>query len=127
QVAPRFATNDGKNELVFPNEPFRSAGSGNEVRWVKFAILRADPTRVYYQDSTKFPFHYEFATQRLPPFLGMDRTTFDSISLHRTNQQVVLGTVLYPPNPTFVEYGVQFVGLDPYTVDEVSHWFELVR
>ncbi len=127
QVAPRFATNDGKNELVFPNEPFRSAGSGNEVRWVKFAILHADPTRVYYQDSTKFPFHYEFATQRLPPFLGMDRTTFDPISLHRTNQQVILGTVLYPPNPTFVEYGVQFVGLDPYTVDEVSHWFELVR
>jgi hypothetical protein len=122
----RAATNDWKNELLFPEDSFRSPGSG-EIRWVKFAILLADPTRVYYQDSTKFPFHFEFATQRLAPFIGMNRTAFDAVSLRRTNQQVVLGTVLYPPGANFVEYGVQFVGLDPYTVDEIARWFELVK
>lgn len=125
-TAPRAATNDWKNELLFPEDSFRSPGSG-EIRWVKFAILLADPTRVYYQDSTKFPFHFEFATQRLAPFIGMNRTAFDAVSLRRTNQQVVLGTVLYPPGANFVEYGVQFVGLDPYTVDEIARWFELVK
>lgn len=125
-AAPRTATNDWKNELLFPGDTFRSPGVG-EIRWVKFAILLADPTRVFYQDSTKFPFHYEFATQRLAPFIGMDRAAFDAVSLHRTNQQVVLGTVLYPPGTNFVEYGVQFVGLDPYPVDEIGRWFELVK
>jgi hypothetical protein len=125
-LTPRVSTNDWKNELRFPEDSFRSPGGG-DIRWVKFAILLTDPTRVFYQDSTKFPFHFEFATQRLAPFLGMDRTTFDAVSLRRTNQQVVLGTVLYPPGSNFVEYGVQFVGLDAYTVDEISRWFELVK
>ncbi|MBE0540903.1 MAG: hypothetical protein IH623_05920 [Verrucomicrobia bacterium] len=126
RVTPRVATNDWKNELLFPEDAFLSPGN-REIRWVKFAIHLADPTRVYYQDSTKFLFHYEFATQRLAPFLGMDRAAFDAVSLRRTNQQVVLGTVLFPPGTNFVEYGVQFVGLDPYTVDEISRWFELVK
>src|SRR4051812_22341939 len=119
-------TNDWKNEILFPDEKLRSP-DGQELRWVKFAILLNDPTRVYFQDSSKFPFHYDFAAQRLAPFAGIDRSGFDAISLHRNNQQVVLGTVLYPPTPDYIEYGVQFVGLDPYTPEEISRWFELVK
>jgi hypothetical protein len=125
-LTPRVSTNDWKNELRFFEDSFRSPGF-REIRWVKFAILLADPTRVFYQDSTKFPFHYEFATQRLAPFVGLDRTEFDAVSLRRTNQQVVLGAVLFPPGTNFVEYGVQFVGLDAYTVEEIARWFQLVK
>jgi hypothetical protein len=57
----------------------------------------------------------------------VDRAAFDAISLHRANQQVVLGTILYPPAPDYIEYGVQFVGLDPYTPEEISRWLELVK
>lgn len=64
--------------------------------WVKFAILLDEPWRVFYQDSTEFPFHYDFAAQRLAPFLGLDRPGFDAVSLRRENQRVVLGTLLYP-------------------------------
>ncbi len=124
----RTATDDWKNQVLFPIEPFRSpSGSGAPVRWVKFAILLSDPTRVVYQHSTNYLFHYDFARQRLPPFIGMDPTTFDSVSLRRTNQQVVLGAVLYPLTPTFVEYGIQFIGLDPYPPEDISRWFDLVR
>lgn len=123
----RTATNDWKNQAWFPEEPFRSASPNESVRWVKFAILLNEPWRVFYQDSTEFPFHYDFATQRLPPFLGLDRPSFDAISLRRTNQQVLLGALLYPPRATFVEYGVQFIGLDAYTPAEIASWFELVR
>jgi hypothetical protein len=124
----RTQTNDWKNQLLFPNEPFRSASSSiDDVRWVKFTILLEDPVRVFYQHSTNFPFHYEFARQRLAPFLGMDRSAFDAVTLHRTNQQAVLGAVLYPPDANFLEYGVQFVGLDPYPSEDVAQWMELVR
>jgi len=124
----RTPTNDWKNQLLFPDEAFRSdSSSSDDVRWVKFTILLGDPVRVFYQHSTNFPFHYEFARQRLAPFLGMDRAAFDAVTLRRTNQQAVLGAVLYPPTANFLEYGVQFVGLDPYPPEDVARWLELVR
>ncbi len=123
----RGVDDDWKNQAWFPEEPFRSPSPGEAVNWVKFAILLDEPWRVFYQDSTEFPFHYDFATQRLAPFAGMDRASFDAISLHRENQRVVLGALLYPPRATFVEYGVQFIGLDAYTPDEIARWFKLVK
>lgn len=126
-VRPREADDDWRNQAWFPREPFRSPTSSEEVSWVKFAILLDEPWRVVYQDSREFPFHYEFATQRLGQFKGMDRAEFDAVSLHRENQRVVLGALLYPPRPTFLEYGVQFIGLDPYAPDEIARWFGLVQ
>ena len=127
RAAPRGPTNDWKNQIIFPTDSFRSTYSGQAILWVKFAILLNDPVRVIYQDSAKFPFHYDFATQRLAPFLGMDHVRFDSVSLHRTNQQVLLGAVLFAPGTNFVEYGIQFVGLDAYPPEEIGRWFELVK
>src|SRR5688572_33145767 len=72
RATQRGPTNDWKNQIIFPTDPFRTTNSGQAIRWVKFAILLNDPARVIYQDSVKFPFHYDFATQRLGPFLGMD-------------------------------------------------------
>ncbi len=125
--SPRGPVDDWKNQILFPDEPFRAEAPFDSPRWVKFAIVLDDPERVYFQDSGKHPFHYEFATQRLAPFLGMSRQAFDAISLRRAGQQVVLGTVLFPPLPNFAEFGIQFVGLDPYTADEVTGWFETVK
>jgi len=123
----RGPTNDWKNQIIYPTDPFQSTNAAQSVTWVKFAILLDEPTRVYYQDSRKYLFHYDFATQRLPPFLGMSYAEFDAVSLYRTNQQVVMGTVLYPPATTYAEYGVQFIGLDAYTPEEIGGWFELVK
>jgi hypothetical protein len=128
QATPRVPTNDWKNQTIHPEEPFRRPAMGmNDVEWVKFLILLDDPTRVYYQDSARFPFHYDFATQRLPQFKDMDRSTFDSISLFRTNQQVVLGAILSPPGGNPVEYGIQFVGFQPFTPEEIARWYSLVK
>jgi hypothetical protein len=133
-AGPRGTNDDWKNQILYPNESFRSANEGNDIRWVKFAILKNDPTRVYYQDSRKYLFHYDFAARRLAPFLGMDRASFEAISMHRAGQQVILGSVLYPPlteylpfGTVFTECGVQFAGEDAYTPEEVARWFEVVR
>ncbi|HWH68150.1 MAG TPA: PEP/pyruvate-binding domain-containing protein, partial [Candidatus Sulfotelmatobacter sp.] len=133
RATPRGTEDDWKNQILYPTDSLRSTNGSQDIRWVKFAIVLSDPTRVYYQDSKKYPFHYDFATRRLAPFQGLDYAGFDAISLSRTNQQVVLGSVLYPPGsdypPTtlFAEYGVQFVGMDPYTPEEIGRWFELVK
>ncbi len=134
RLAPRVTTNDWKNQIMYPIEPFRSTNLSSDIQWVKFAIMLTEPARVYYQDSKQYLFHYDFATRRLPPFLGMDYAAFDAVSLYRSNQQVVLGSVLYPPGAGayppgtgFSEYGIQFVGLDPYTPGEIGGWFELVK
>ncbi|MGI8602732.1 MAG: PEP/pyruvate-binding domain-containing protein [Verrucomicrobiales bacterium] len=125
---PRIPADDWKNQIAFADEAFRSVEGAisNEVRWVKFAILTSDPTRVFYQDSAKYLFHYDFAHNRLDPFRAMDRVTFDSVSLHAANQQVVLGAVLYPPRDNTPEYGIQLAGLDPYPPEVVAGWLDLV-
>ena len=107
--------------LPFTGQP------GDEVRWLKFAILAHDPTRVYFQDSRKYLFHYDFAVKRLEPFRGMSRAAFDRASLHLNAQQAILGAILIPPSGSATEYGIQFVGLEPYPKELVVSLFELVR
>lgn len=126
-IAPRTAEDDWKNQIGFPEEEFRAPGNYDAPRWVKFALVLDDPRRVYFQDSTKYPFHYEFATARLPGFQGMERAAFDAVSLRREGQRVVLGAVMFPPRQNFVEYGVQFVGLEAYEPGQIAEWLAAVQ
>jgi hypothetical protein len=130
---------DWKNVIVFPEylppdidlqEPFfsrfSSYGEGGQ-RWIKFAILQSDPTRVIYQDSQKYPFHYDFATTRLEQFKGMSPQAFEEVSLYLDNQQIVLGAVVTPFVSILKEVGIQFVGAEPFPKESVRQWFELTR
>jgi len=135
----RTANDDGKNQLRLPEDPFLadpvSQGGAFEVgiRWVKFAIVLGDQTRVWFQDSGKFAFHHDYARLRLPPFIGLSREEFDRQTLFREGQVAVLGAVLlpddggFPGSSTGREFGIQFVGQDAYTREEIAAWFELVR
>lgn len=126
----KTAADDGRNQLSLPDDPFivtEYAALGEPgVNWVKFAIVRGDETRVWFQDSVKYPFHYDFARLRLPPLSGLSRTEFDRLTLHRTNQAAVLGAVLIP-EAAHGEYGIQFVGAEPYPREEVARWLRLVQ
>lgn len=129
----RTANDDFKNQVVLPEDRFMSSPlfGSDEPRWIKFAILTAEPTRVVFQDSQKYRFHYDFAVARLEPFAGLSREAFDALSLHPANQQVVLGAVLFPPLPPDaqppLEFGVQFVGQEPYPPERVVELFTLVQ
>lgn len=120
-----------KNTITFRDEPFlspqRRFDGGPEVQWVKFAVLMRDPSKVYFQDSVAFPFHYDFATAHLDPFQGMTRAEFDAISLHETGQEVILGAVLYAPREDTAELGIQLVRQDAYHREMVKIVFDLVR
>ena len=121
--------NDWKNQALFPNDGFlavQDRWQEESVRWVKFAILLNEPFRVIYQDSRRYLLHYDFAVARLAPFAGMDRPTFDRVSLFRTNQQILLGALLLPARDDVLEFGIQFAGRDPWPRELVRQCFDLV-
>jgi hypothetical protein len=126
----KTAADDGRNQLTLPDDPFVVAeytGLGESgVNWVKFAILRGDETRVWFQDGVKHRFHYDFARLRLAPFIGLSRADFDQLTLHPTNQVAVLGAVLIP-GATGGEYGIQIVGAEVYPREDLARWLRLVR
>jgi len=125
-----------KNQISFPDEPFRVVGgSASEPDWVKFTIILSpyDANVVYYQDCRQYTFHYHFATELLDPFIGMSTSEYDQITLYEEGQQAVLGAVIMPPSggwpppPALPEYGIQFVRLDPYTREEIAEMFNIVK
>lgn len=117
-----------KNRITLPDEPFRHWNlNAADVGWVKFSVLMRDPSKVYFQNSTEYPFHYEFVTDRLDPFQGMSRAELDRVSLFEQDQEVILGAVLIPPDPSVNEYAVQLVRQDAYHPEMVRIVFELVR
>jgi len=121
---PLRTTNDWKNQLQFPSDPF-ARYQGGAQNWVKFAIPLHDPARVFFADSTRFTFHYDFATARLEPFIGISPEEFERISQRNTNRELVVGSVLYPYRGN--EYGIQFVSHDPLPKELVRDLFELVK
>jgi len=125
--SPVAGTNDWKNQIGFPFDAFEATNVFGQPRWTKFSIVLSEPFRVYYQDSQRYPFHYDFAVTRLDQFRGINHEAFNAVSLRRSGQQILLGTILFPPEIDRREIGIQFVGLDAYPPAEVAEWFKLVR
>lgn len=136
-VQPQTTDDDWKNQIAAAGtveaagEPFLSVASaerpGEQPRWIKFALPLEEPGRVYFQDSSKYVFHYEFARARIPRFAGMSVEEFEAVSLFRQRQQIVLGALMFPPNPLVAEIGIQLVGADVYPPERVAEWFQCVR
>lgn len=123
-LVPQDAT-DGRTSIEFRNDPFANfAGGFSGVRYVKGSIVLSDPSTVYFQDSVKYVYHYDFATERLAPFQGMSHDSFDAVSLNRNGQQVVMFTVLFSPSAQ--ELAVQIVGRDAYPREDVANWIRTI-
>lgn len=126
RTGTRTAADDWKNQVTIPTDSFLTTDEAGQIRWIKFLILASDPTRVYFQDSTKYLLHFEFAKARFPQFSKSTRGDFDAVSLHLTNQQVILGSLLLPRRTNIMEFGVQFAGQEPYSTEWVAKYFALV-
>lgn len=118
-----------KNQIEFPDDPFQSWTS---PAYIKFTIVTTesfDPNVVYYQDSSRYEYHYDFAVEHLDPFARMTIEEFDAVTLHATHQRAILGAVILPPwaDPPIKEYGIQLVRLDAYSREEVVRLFGVVR
>ncbi|MBN1509735.1 MAG: hypothetical protein JW955_23005 [Sedimentisphaerales bacterium] len=125
-----------KNQITYPYDTFcNSRFVDGKVKWIKFTILLEpyDPNVVYFQDSSKYVFHYSFATDVLDSFRGMAAPQFNAVTLFEKNQKAILGTVILPPvvvwptEPQFREYGIQFVRQDPFTREQIRDLFQIVK
>ncbi|HVH47246.1 MAG TPA: PEP/pyruvate-binding domain-containing protein [Labilithrix sp.] len=116
-----------KNTIAFPNEPFAVQPGMSEPRWVKFTILVSDPTKVYFQDSNKYAFHYDFAKNHLPGFAQMKHDEFARVTLEAAGQKLITGVVLMPPRIDTMEVGIQLIRDDEYTKEEVKKIHDLVK
>lgn len=128
--SPLSAEDDWKNQVRYDGDPFLSDAGAEGVggsRWIKFAIRLDMPDRVFFQDSRRYLFHYEFATRRLVGFGGLTPEEVDRVSLYTKGQRLVFGTVVLPPDPGLREYAIELVGREPYPVAQVASWFRLVR
>ena len=133
-TSPLFSRNDEpvqdwKNEILYPNDPFISWTSPAYIKLTIIIQEGFDPNIVYYQDSRKYTYHYDFAAECLEPFMGMNLSEYDSISLYEQGQQAILGAVILSPRqePPFNEYGIQFVRYDPYTKEQIVQMFNTVK
>lgn len=123
---PIQPSNNWKHSIKAHFSNFAVSKENSAYQWVKFTILLADPTKVYFQNSHTFPFHYDFATKELGPFKGMKRADYDAISLHKKGQRVVLGAVIIHKNPAVKEYGVVFERHDPMHPELTEFLFKQV-
>ncbi len=127
------ATDDGKNGIQLPDDPFINRPpdpfpTSPGVRWVKFIFLLSDPGRVWFQDSSRHLFHWDWARLRLPGFAGSTRAQFDAMTLRRAGRVAVVGAVVLPgAGNDPAEFGIQFVGQDAFTREEVADWTAQVR
>ncbi len=116
-----------KTSIDHPSEPYLAYSSTFDgPSWVKFTIRVDDPTVVYFQNSSLIPFHQDFVSTTLPPYIGWTAAEIDAVSLHEEGQELVFGAVLYSPfMPS--EIAIQLVRQDPYSAADVIKYFEAVR
>jgi len=118
-----------RHQITVPGDEFQSWTS---PAFIKFTILVKpgfDPNVVFFQDSRRYEYHFDFATEHLDPFLGMTQAGVDQVTMYARGQEAVLGAVILPPTwgKTFNEYGIQLTRYDAYTKEEAARWFSVVK
>jgi len=116
-----------KTSVGYPEDDFRSLPAaeslpGTSVRWIKFAVMTGDPSRVIFQNSATYTLHYPFAEERIPLFADLSPAQFDELTLYNEGKEALLGALLYAPGNGPREAAVQLAArdpLDPRVVDVV--------
>lgn len=123
-----------RERLQLPDDPFLVRGTAqNEPAWVKFTVVPQDDgsQKIFFQDGHVYLFHYQAAVANLDLFAGMTTEQFDQATLYHEGRKAILGAVIVPMIWSLAtqpaEYGVQLVGHDPFTREEVAAVLELVR
>jgi hypothetical protein len=120
-------SDDWANQLVIPQDDLisRPIGGGlSAAPFVKFTVELKDPDRVYFQESAKYPFHFQFIRDRLPGYEELGLFEFETIALRTEDQKLLLGVVILAPDPLITEAAIQFVGQDPFLREDVAKWFD---
>ena len=124
---PRDEAADWTNQLSVFDERIFTDRSANQLAFAKFTLKLAEPDRVYFQDSDRYPFHYDFARVRLAGYEGISYTDYLRRSLFLNGQELVIGTVILAPDPNITEVAIQFTGNESFPKEAIATWFRAVR
>jgi len=122
------SSQDFAHQLVFGqggNAEGLSAGTG-ESRYVKFVYTLSD-NKVWYQNSTKFKFHYDGASANIPLFANVTAAQFDALTLRNEGRKAVSGTVLFRFVGEKLDVALQIVGAEPIPSDASIAYLKAVR
>ena len=123
-------TSDWTNQLRVPDERLFSdatIGGFENPTFAKFTVLLAESDRVYFQDSDRYPFHFDFARARLPGFASISFAEYVRLSLFLEGQELLLGTIILLSDPNVTEVAIQFTGNEPFPRESVATWFGAVQ
>lgn len=121
-------SSDWTNQLqISDGRIFSDPSAGNTPAFAKFTVEIDDPARVYFQDSDRYPFHFQFARARLPGYQNISLQEYERISLFREDHELLLGTVILPPDPSVTELAIQFTGREAFAIEDIARWYESVR
>jgi hypothetical protein len=87
-------SDDWANQIVLPQDDLILQPSGDGLSaapFVKFTVELKDPNRIYFQDSSKYPFHFQFIRDRLPGYETLGLFEFETIALRRMGRRFFLG------------------------------------
>ncbi len=128
---PLTSADDWSNQLLAAGDDLFTPATGTGlagIRFAKFSILLSQPDRVYFQDSVKWPYHYQFAKARLPGYETMTILEYNSQALYaNASQRMVLGSVLRAPDPQVREVAVEITGSEAFPADQVVDWIEATQ
>ena len=131
QARPTRGDDDWSNQLLGSSSALFQPGSGGgaaSIAFAKWTIALAQPDRVYFQDSVKYPYHLTFARARLPGYATMGALEFNALSLYASPaQKLVLGSVLRAPDPQIRELGIQITGQEAFPAAQCVEWVDAVR
>jgi hypothetical protein len=131
RLRPVTAEDDWSNQMMVIGPGLWRPGSGEGsggIASVKWSLELTDPGRVYFQDSSRYPFHLQFARARLPGYGAMGAVEFGLQSLYPgAGQRMVLGSVFRAPDPAVREAGIEITGAVAFPVEQVAEWFGHVR
>ncbi|MBM3847257.1 MAG: hypothetical protein FJ405_13365 [Verrucomicrobia bacterium] len=131
QYRLRLPSDDWVNQLdpKLPDLFKPGSGSGlSRVSSIKWTLMLADPGRVYFQDSLRYPFHIQFARARLPGYASMSVLDFNAQSLFPTSaQKMVLGSLFRAPDPLVREVGIEVTGNEAFPVERIADLLLAVR
>ena len=127
RLRPVMSEDDWSNQMVVTGSALWQ-GAGGGVAAVKWLLELAEPGKVYFQDSVKYPYHLQFARARMPGYGAMGPVEFGLQSLYPgAGQRMVVGSVFRAPDEAVREVGIEIAGAVPFPVESAAAWFGLVR
>ncbi|MCC6235550.1 MAG: hypothetical protein IT580_23140 [Verrucomicrobiales bacterium] len=128
RITPADAADGWVTQLRLASPRFFAPGGAGALPTIKFSFLLSTPWQVYFQDTVRYPFHFDFARAHVPGYATIPAAEFYRQSLYPgAAQRMVVGTVMKAPRAGVLEAGIEITGATAFPASAVALWVDRVR